>query len=142
METKKEIKKSTAKFINSVGRRKRAIASIWFYEKKGEFTINGVPIEEFSKKWEDSEFWLKPFHAVGISHPKSRYSATIRVRGGGISTQDEAIVLAISRALVKSDPSLKPALRTEGFMTRDSREVERKKTSQPGARKKSQYSKR
>lgn len=142
METKKQVKKVIPKIISAVGRRKRAVASIWFYETKGEFTINGVAIEEFSKKWEDPEFWLKPFHAVGISHPKSKYSASIKVSGGGMSTQDEAIILALSRALVKTDPKLKVALRTEGFMTRDSREVERKKTSQPGARRKSQYSKR
>lgn len=139
----KKVKKPVApKFISAKGSRKRSTAAIWFYKTKGEFTVNGVSIEDYSKKVEDSEFWLKPFFAVGISHPKAKYSATIKVRGGGISSQDEAIIMAISRALVKMDESYKPALRAEGFLTRDPREVERKKTSQPKARRKSQYSKR
>lgn len=129
-------------FISGLGRRKRSTARIWLYEKKGEFLVNNKPIEEVYKTTFEEVQWLKPFHTVGISHPNAKFSGTILVDGGGISSQLTAISLAISRALIKLDPKNKEALRKLGLVTRDPREVERKKTSLKKARKTEQYSKR
>ncbi len=125
-----------------MGRRKRAVARIWLFDKKGEFTLNDKPIEEtFNTTFHEVQ-WLKPFHTVGISHPKAKFSGSVKVDGGGVASQLAAVSLAISRALLKIDPKNKEALRKAGLVTRDPREVERKKTSLRKARKTEQYSKR
>lgn len=129
-------------FMSGLGRRKRSVARVWLYNKKGEFTVNDKPIEEVYKKSYQEIVWLKPFHTIGVSHPKAKYSATIKVHGGGIVSQLEAISLGIARALYLLDSKHKEALRKAGLVTRDSREVERKKTSLKKARKAEQYSKR
>jgi small subunit ribosomal protein S9 len=139
--TKKQSKKKHS-FYAATGRRKRSVARVWLYDDKGDFTINGRPINEVFTSLHEKQQWIKPFHTIGISHPKSKYSGSIKVNGGGITGQIEAIQLAISNALVKIDPSFKTLLRKAGLSTRDPREVERKKPSQPKARKKPQYSKR
>ncbi len=133
---------SKQEFISSVGRRKRSIARLWLYEKRGEFLINGVPISKKYSQPYQVAIWIKPFHLVGISHPTSKFSATIKVHGGGTTGQLEAIQLAFARALVTLNPEYRSVLKSAGLLTRDPREVERKKTSQPKARKKEQYSKR
>jgi len=141
METAKKPTKKTI-FYSGLGRRKRSVARVWLYEKKGEFTVNSKKIEEIYPSIEDDITWVKPFHTVGVSHPKSKFSATILVKGGGIRGQLQAIQLGITRALIKLDPANKESLKKAALTTRDPREVERKKTSQPKARKKVQYSKR
>jgi len=138
----KKKRKNPTKLYTAVGRRKRSVARVWLYNKKGEFTVNEKSISDVYPEVFQKLIWVKPFHLVGVSHPRSKYSATIKVRGGGESAQILAIQLGLSRALVKSDSSFKDPLRKNGLMTRDPREVERKKTSQPKARKKVQYSKR
>lgn len=131
-----------SEFISGLGRRKRAVARVWLYNKKGVFIVNDRPIEEVYNKAFQEVIWLKPFHTIGVSHPKAKYSATIKVRGGGISSQLGAVSLGIARALYLLDPKHKEALRKAELVTRDPREVERKKTSLKKARKTEQYSKR
>jgi small subunit ribosomal protein S9 len=134
--TKKE------KFINGTGRRKTAVARVWLYEKKGEFTINGMPIEEYFPTEKELLAWKKPFHLVGVSHPESQYSASIKVHGSGKSAQLGAVSLGFSRALASINEDFAVILRKNGMLTRDSRMVERKKYWFRKARKQPQYSKR
>lgn len=135
-------KKQTKKFYSGLGRRKRSVARVWLYNKKGEITVNGKNIDEVYTNPYQEVIWKKPFHAVGVAHPASKFSASIKTHGGGVSSQLEAISLGITRALINLDEKNKPSLKKLGLTTRDPREVERKKTSQPKARKKVQYSKR
>lgn len=139
----KIVKKSKKKeFFTGTGRRKTAVASVWLYTEKGEMMVNDKLIKEYFPGADDSIEWVKPFHSIGISHPQAKYSATIKVRGGGVKSQVEAVRLGISRALVDYNAELKPVLASTNLLTRDSREVERKKPYFRKARKKPQYSKR
>lgn len=131
-----------SEFYNGLGRRKRSVARVWLYDKKGDFTVNGKSISEVYKTPFEEVQWLKPFHTIGVAHPKAKFSGSVLVNGGGYSSQLDALVLGISRALIKLDAKYKDALRKAGLVTRDSREVERKKTSLKKARKKEQFSKR
>ena len=125
--------------VNALGRRKAAIARVFVSEGSGQITINkrelGVyfpsPILQFIVK--------QPLNKIGVVE---KYDIKVNLDGGGFKGQAEALRLAISRALVKINPEDKPALKSEGFMTRDPREVERKKPGQPKARKRFQFSKR
>ncbi|OGC52148.1 30S ribosomal protein S9 [candidate division WWE3 bacterium RIFCSPLOWO2_01_FULL_39_13] len=130
------------KFFAGLGRRKTASARVWLYDKKGEIFVNDMPIKEYFSQREQILTWVRPFHAIGVSHPPSKFSGTIKVAGGGKNGQVIAVQLGIARALLKYDESLKPLLKTGGFLTRDSREVERKKPFLQKARKRPQYSKR
>ena len=85
---------------------------------------------------------MRPFHIVGISHPESKFSGTFKVHGSGKNSQLEAVVHSISRALAKAQAEWSLILRRNGFLTRDSRMVERKKPNLHKARKAQQYSKR
>ena len=131
-----------AKFYTGTGRRKRAVASVWLYNEKGEFKIQDKPLNKYFTSSEDSLNWVQPFHAIGVAHPQSKYSATIKVYGGGIKAQLDAVRLGFARALVSMDESYRNILRTNGLLTRDDRRVERKKPFFVKARKKPQYSKR
>lgn len=144
-ETKIEPKKEKKPdFFAGLGRRKRAIARAWVFDKKEDFSfkVNEKPIEEYFLGEEAKIAYLEPFYSVGVSHPQSRFSASVKVSGGGKEAQLDAVVLAFSRALVSMNPEYKPALRKKGLLTRDSREVERKKPYLRKARKSPQYSKR
>jgi small subunit ribosomal protein S9 len=134
--------KTKATFFSGTGRRKRSVARVWLYAEKGEFTINDKPAKDYFTDAEDTLEWVKPFHAVGVSHPQAKYSATIKVHGGGPKGQLEAVRLGIARALIAQDPTHKAILRSNDLVTRDSREVERKKPFLTKARKRPQYSKR
>lgn len=129
-------------FFSGTGRRKRSVARVWLYEEKGEIVINDKPISEFFPGQEDTLEWVKPFHAVGVSHPQAKFSATIKVHGGGKVGQVEAVRLGIARALISFSSEFKGILRSTGLVTRDSREKERKKPFLRGARGRPQYSKR
>jgi len=129
-------------FITGMGRRKEAKAGVFLWDEKGEFTVNGMAIEKYFSSDVDQIKWVRPFHAVGVSHPEARYSASVRVRGSGKASQLDAVVLAFAKALSKLDPEFDKTLRKLGFMTRDSRMVERKKPFLHKARKRPQYSKR
>jgi small subunit ribosomal protein S9 len=129
-------------FISGTGRRKTAVARVFMYDEKGEFTVNGMPLETYFPSEVDQTKWVKPFHLIGISHPKARFSATIKVAGSGKLAQMGAIVHGISRALASMSDENRKALSKAGMMTRDSRMVERKKPYLHKARKAPQYSKR
>ena len=129
-------------FFSGTGRRKRATARVWLYDKKGEFVVNGVPIQDYFAAKMDAINWYAPFHAIGIAHPISKYSATIKVSGGGLSGQLEAIILGIARALLNMDVTRREALRSAGLLTRDARRVYRKLPFRVKSRKKPQFSKR
>ena len=125
--------------INAVGRRNAAIARVFVSEGKGDITINKRAL---------SEYFPSPILQYIVKQPLNtleadgKYDIKVNLVGGGFKGQAEALRLAIARALVKINPEDKPALRKEGFMTRDPRAVERKKPGRPKARKRFQFSKR
>ncbi len=125
--------------VNALGRRKSSVARIYVSEGTGKITINK---REFENYFPSSllQFVVKqPLELLGVA---GNYDIKVNLKGGGTTGQAEALRLAIARALVKINPDDKSALRTNGFITRDSRIVERKKPGRPGARKKFQFSKR
>jgi len=134
--------KEKNKFFAGTGRRKTAVARVFLYDSKGEFTVNGQKIDNYFAPNIEKSKWEKPFHAIGVSHPEAKYSATIKVSGSGKSSQMDAVVLGISRALSKIDNEFEEILGKQGLLTRDPRMVERKKPFLHKARKKPQYSKR
>ena len=125
--------------INTVGRRKAAIARVILKEGNGNITINHRPLAQYFPS-EILQYIVKqPLQTLGC---EEKYDIQVNLDGGGFKGQAEALRLAIARALVAVNPEDKPALRAEGFMTRDPRAVERKKPGQPKARKRFQFSKR
>jgi small subunit ribosomal protein S9 len=129
-------------FISGTGRRKTAVARVFLWETKGDFIVNDMKFDEYFPSEIEKIKWEKPFHAIGVSHPEAKFSASIKVEGSGKSSQLDAVVLGISRALSKIDEEFDRSLRKQGFLTRDSRMVERKKPYLRKARKRPQYSKR
>jgi len=125
--------------INTLGRRKTAVARVYMTPGKGKFTINKRDFKEFFPTAVLQAKILQPFQ---LTETEGSYDLNVNVAGGGINGQVEAIRLGISRALVKVSEENKPLLKAEGLMTRDPRMVERKKPGQPKARKKFQFSKR
>ena len=125
--------------INTIGRRKQAIARVYLSEGKGQITVNDKDYKEY--------FPVEQLHYV-VEQPlnllelKDKFDVKCNLTGGGIKGQAEALRLGIARALVELDEENKPKLRAEGFLTRDPRAVERKKPGQPKARKRFQFSKR
>jgi len=135
-------KRTEKKFFSGTGKRKRAVAAVWLYDEKGEITINGKPAEDYFKMEKERLTWVKPFHIVGVAHPTAKFSASVKLYGGGKSSQVEALSLGFSKALVSYDAEFRSKLRKAGLLTRDSREVESKKYYKHKARKSQQYSKR
>jgi len=125
--------------INALGRRKAAIARVYVKEGSGKILINKRELESYFPSPLLQYVVKQPLNKIGVD---GQYDITINLVGGGFKGQSEAARLGIARALVKINPESKPALRSEGFMTRDPREVERKKPGQPKARKRFQFSKR
>jgi len=125
--------------INAIGRRKEAVARIYMSEGNGTITINKRDLAQYFPPATLQYIVKQPLNVIGVAE---NYDIKINLYGGGIKGQAEAVRLAISRALVKIDAENKPALKAEGFMTRDSRVVERKKPGRPKARKRFQFSKR
>jgi small subunit ribosomal protein S9 len=125
--------------INALGRRKAAVARIYVKEGKGNITINDREFKEYFPQETLQYVVLQPLNLLNTAE---QYDIKVNLDGGGYNGQAEALRLAISRALVKIDPENKPELKKAGFMTRDPREVERKKPGQPKARKRFQFSKR
>ena len=138
----KETNTGKATFVSGTGRRKTAVASVFLYDDKGDFTVNGMDISLYFPSEIDQAKWIKPFHLIGVSHPKARFSATIKVSGSGKIAQMGAVVHALSRALATLSEENKKVLSKQGMLTRDSRMVERKKPFLHKARKAPQYSKR
>ncbi len=125
--------------VNALGRRKSAVARIYVTEGSGKITINKRDITEYFPS-SILQFVVKqPLAALDAAE---KYDIKVNLTGGGYTGQSQALRLAIARALVKINAEDKKALRAEGFMTRDSREVERKKPGRPKARRRFQFSKR
>ena len=125
--------------VNTLGRRKTAIARIYLKEGEGKITINKRDYKEF--------FPTAILHYVveqplQLTENLGKYDINVNLSGGGITGQAEALRLAISRALIKINPEYRPVLKENGLLRRDPRMVERKKPGQPKARKKFQFSKR
>ena len=130
----------TKKFdIQSIGRRKESIARAYFYPGKGNITVNSRDIGQYFSR-DSSRMILK--QPLEITNSLNKYDIVVNVSGGGQTGQAGAIRLAIARGLQVMDSDLRGVLKKAGMLTRDSREVERKKPGQPGARKKFQFSKR
>ena len=125
--------------VNALGRRKAAIARVYVKEGSGKIVINKRELETYFPSSILQYIVKQPLNKLGVTE---QYDVMINLTGGGFKGQSEAARLGIARALVKINPEDKPALRSEGFMTRDPREVERKKPGQPKARKRFQFSKR
>jgi small subunit ribosomal protein S9 len=125
--------------VNALGRRKAAIARVYVKEGSGKILINKRELESYFPSPLLQYVVKQPLNKIGVAE---QYDIMINLTGGGFKGQSEAARLGIARALVKINPESKPALRSEGFMTRDPREVERKKPGQPKARKRFQFSKR
>lgn len=125
--------------INAIGRRKAAVARVYMSEGKGQITINQRDYKEYFGSEILQYVVTQPLNLLGL---EGSYDIVVNLDGGGVKGQAEALRLGISRALVQIDEEYKPKLRASGFMTRDPREVERKKPGQPKARKRFQFSKR
>lgn len=125
--------------INAIGRRKAAVARVFVKEGNGTITINKRILDLYFPSSILQYVVKQPLNKLGVVE---KYDIHVNLNGGGFKGQAEALRLAIARALVKINPEDKSALRSEGFMTRDSRVVERKKPGQPKARKRFQFSKR
>ncbi len=125
--------------INTLGRRKEAVARVYLSEGTGKIIINGRDYKEY--------FPLATLHYVveqpfDLTDTTGKYDVKVNLKGGGIKGQAEALRLGIARALVIIDPEYRPTLKAKGLMRRDPRMVERKKPGQPKARKQFQFSKR
>ena len=125
--------------INALGRRKSSVARIFVTEGTGKITINKRDLTEYFPS-SILQFVVK--QPLALLNVEEKYDIKVNLNGGGFTGQSQALRLAIARALVKINADDKKALRAEGFMTRDSREVERKKPGQPKARRRFQFSKR
>ena len=125
--------------INSTGRRKTSIARVYMTPGKGQIVVNDREFKEYFKSDIHQILVKQPFTFL---QQDGNYDVTISVEGGGIKGQAEAIRLGIARALVGMNEEFKSSLRKEGFLTRDSRMVERKKPGRRKARRRFQFSKR
>ena len=125
--------------INALGRRKTAVARVYVNEGKGNITINGKELNNYFVE-ETLQFIVK--QPLEVTNTLADFDIKVNLDGGGIKGQAEALRLGIARALCAINAEYRPALKAAGFLTRDSREVERKKPGQPGARRRFQFSKR
>ncbi len=125
--------------INAIGRRKAAVARVILNDGKGNITINKRDAKEY---FPNTQLQYVVEQPLNLLQAAGKYDIKVNLSGGGVKGQAEALRLGIARALVKLDPGNKPLLKANGFLTRDPREVERKKPGQPKARKKFQFSKR
>lgn len=125
--------------INAIGRRKASVARVYLTKGDGKFVINGKELDNYFPMPNIQNSVLDPLRTLEV---EKEYNIKVTVAGGGFKGQAEAIRLGIARALVKIDVDNKPALKVKKFLTRDAREVERKKYGKPKARKSFQFSKR
>lgn len=125
--------------VNTIGRRKSAVARVYISEGKGNVTINKRDLKEYFPAETLQYIVLQPLNLLEVAE---KYDIKVNLDGGGPKGQAEALRLAISRALIEIDAESRPQLKSAGFLTRDPREVERKKPGQPKARKRFQFSKR
>jgi small subunit ribosomal protein S9 len=123
----------------ATGRRKTAVAQVRLARGTGKIQINGRPLEDYFATPSLQFTVLKAFEVTKTSNS---FDVRVTATGGGIAGQAGAVRLAISRALLAQDAAMRPLLKEEGLLTRDPRMKERKKSGQPGARKRFQFSKR
>jgi small subunit ribosomal protein S9 len=128
----------TSEFLGT-GRRKTAVARVRLASGNGKITVNGRAIEKYFALETQRAAATKPLTLTGLA---DKYDVRVNVNGGGPNGQAGAMRHGIARALILADANLRPALKAEGLLTRDSRMRERKKYGQPGARKRFQFSKR
>jgi len=129
----------TKVIARTIGRRKSAVARVQLESGKGEIVINKRKFDDYFHRAFHKKLLMEPLEAVEVT---DQYDIKINVHGGGLSGQAGAVRLAIARALEKVNEDFRLILKRGGFLTRDAREVERKKYGQPGARKRFQFSKR
>jgi len=125
--------------VNTIGRRKSAVARIYVSEGKGNITINKREFKEYFTNTTLQYIVTQPLNIVDVAE---KFDIKANLDGGGIKGQAEALRLAISRALIKMDQESRKELKSAGLLTRDPRHVERKKPGRPKARKRFQFSKR
>ena len=125
--------------INAIGRRKSAVARVYVSEGTGKITINKKNIDTYFPSAILQYVVRQPLNLLDVAE---KYDIKVNLDGGGFTGQSQALRLAIARALVKINADDKKALKDQGFLTRDSRAVERKKPGQPKARRRFQFSKR
>jgi small subunit ribosomal protein S9 len=129
----------TKTWIYGTGRRKESIARVFLRPGSGKFTVNGRPVD----KYFPNHAWLhdatEPLKFTSLT---DQVDVVVTAKGGGVGGQSGAVRMGLSRAISRLNPELRPALRTNGFLTRDSRMKERKKYGQKGARKRFQFTKR
>lgn len=128
------------RYYQGTGRRKEAVARVKLFPGSGAITVNNKPVQEyFGTRQAIFTNMCKP---LAMTNMLSSFDITIKVRGGGVNGQVEAARLGITRALMESDETLRPALKKAGLVTRDARVKERKKAGLKRARKRPQYTKR
>jgi small subunit ribosomal protein S9 len=125
--------------ITTTGRRKTAVARLRMQAGSGSITVNNMPFEEYFPTIALQNGVLRPLE---LTQSMQKWDMKVRTTGGGSNGQAGALRLAISRALLRDNPELRPELKAAGLLTRDARMKERKKPGQPGARKRFQFSKR
>jgi small subunit ribosomal protein S9 len=125
--------------FRGTGKRKTAVAQVQLSPGNGAIIINGVPYEEIFTRYMHRQTISQP---LMVTDNQNKYSAVVKVNGGGVSGQSGAIAHGIARALVRANESFRPVLRQNGLLTRDSRVKERKKPGLKRARKAPQYTKR
>ena len=128
-----------ADLIQSVGRRKTSVARVILRPGSGNWSINGRTLENYFPR---ASHRIRVEETFKTADAEGRYDVQVRVRGGGLTGQADAIRMGLARALVSQDEEIRKALRTKGMLTRDARKVERKKPGRPKARKRFQFSKR
>jgi small subunit ribosomal protein S9 len=124
---------------HGIGRRKSSVARVWLRPGAGEWSINGRSISDYFPRQSHQQHAQEPLVVTGN---QTRFDIVVTVDGGGQTGQAGAVRLGIARALLQFDAELRGALREKELLTRDPREVERKKPGRPGARKRFQFSKR
>ncbi len=125
--------------VSATGRRKNATANVQVFSGSGQITINGRPVLDYLKRETLVMLVERPLQ---VTESMGRYDIVARTKGGGLSGQAGAVRLGIARSLLAMDENLRKPLRAAGMLTRDAREVERKKPGRRGARKRFQFSKR
>ncbi|HEY8507770.1 MAG TPA: 30S ribosomal protein S9 [Steroidobacteraceae bacterium] len=130
---------STVLQYHGVGRRKTSVARVWIRPGSGNWEINGRTADDYFTRPSLQQHASEPLSATGL---QGRFDVKVLVDGGGQTGQAGAIRLGLARAILAYDPETRKALRERGLLTRDPREVERKKPGRPGARKRFQFSKR
>jgi small subunit ribosomal protein S9 len=125
--------------FHAIGRRKTSVARVFLRPGTGRWTVNGRTFEDYFPRAVLRQSAARPLE---LTQNEGQFDVKVNVNGGGLRGQAEAVRLAVARALLKVDEGMRSTLRSEALLTRDAREVERKKPGRPGARKRFQFSKR